>query len=314
MEDTAIQEDVVEEVAEEQQEEVKAQPLERDLVADSVAEKVRAQRDALEKDEEPEEPVEDPDELIDLHVNGEVIQKTRAEVDAGGGVVEMQKSLTADMRLEQAAEERKALMKQKAEQEERERLLQEAEAKLAAQETQQEDPIDYEEKLKNLADAIYSGDQEELVAALKEAKIGSPTKPAPQLNQQDLDAIVENKLRATAFETSKKEGNAEFAKKYAHLKNDPAVFQIAQQKTIELAQEHPDWMPAEVIMEAGKLTDEWLNDLRGEKPPTETETRQEKKRNMHKVPAAHARQKQEAGFKPKTKEEIMAEFRQSRKR
>ena len=109
---TAIQEDVVEEESvdiEEPEVNIEEPELARDSIADDIAARVAKQRkeenvqeEELEEEEEVEEVEDTP---VDLKVDGEIVKVTQQEVDNAGGVAEMQKSLTADKRLQQVAEE-----------------------------------------------------------------------------------------------------------------------------------------------------------------------------------------------------------------
>ena len=95
----------------------------RDLMMENLAEKRKKQHAGLPTDQDQEEEEEIPTdigddaedlagkEMVELKVNGQVVHKTQAEVDAAGGIVAIQKNLAGDMKLAQAAEGQKQLEK-----------------------------------------------------------------------------------------------------------------------------------------------------------------------------------------------------------
>ena len=313
--DAAIQEDVVEQEVEQ---------LQRDVVADEIAEKVKAEREVEEVvetiEEEPEEEPEiKPETNVELKVDGEVVIKTQEEVDAAGGVAEIQKSLTADKRLQQASEERQRI---NAEREQlrldQEQLLvkQQELAKIDQQEQKETLNTDIEEALRAQAEATYSGDVDELVKANRKLyELQHPVQqvaPQPTLDKADIDAAVKQQLESAARSASIDEGKAAFAAEYAEISSNPELYAQANQRTIELSKQHPDWSPRQIIMEAGSQTKSWLENLVGKTQETVLEKQVENKRNKARLPTAQARKAGVAEYKPKTQAEIFAEQKAAR--
>ena len=84
----------------------------------------------------------------------------------------------------------------------------------------------------------------------------------------------------------------------------------ANERTITISEEHPDWSEEDVIVEAMRQTSEW----RGVTQPTALEQQEEKKKTIQRLPSASSRNEVDVGYKPKTKSEIFADIASNRSR
>jgi hypothetical protein len=350
--DAAIQEeDVAQDQAVEQEAEgLDEKPrLQRDAAMEEMVAKRReqAKREAQESAREfgeadTEEPGEDdtPDgepagqtdtdpEMVDLKVDGKIIRKPKAEVEAEGGVAEVQKRIAVETRMAQAAEERRRLEQLQYQQAQRERDLQRKEQELNAkmQEMQalandpKSDVTDDDVAIaQQFVDGFYSGDEEQATEVfakiLKQMRQPQATKNQPQV---DPDQIAEQVQERLTYRNSLSEGKQTFEEKYAHLKQDPQLFRMTDEATARLMQQHPDWEPKKVILEAAKEVDSWVKRFAGnttdDNPAGQqnlVSEQQQRKRNMDRVPSATTRKPTQPSYKPKTRQEIFEQMRKNR--
>jgi hypothetical protein len=237
----------------------------------------------------------------------------------------LQKSMAADARLQEAAETRRAL-------EERERQLEERERQLAASAQNSAPPPDkgaelsneqLREQARDLVGELFTGTQEE--AAEKLAKlIAARSAPAtsfdPQKLAQQAAAAAREQLSAEARQKDVEKGFKKFKADYPEIANDEVLFQLADGMSTKIAQENPEWMPSQVMHEAGKRTRDWVKAQRGESPEAETSEqppaqneRRERKRTLRRVP------RQRQGLQPREDEavepepaDLIAEIRKAR--
>jgi len=75
---------------------------------------------------------------------------------------------------------------------------------------------------------------------------------------------------------------------------DPDLYAFADRKTTAIAEEHPEWDPAQVMLEAGKQTREWVAKLSGKTAPTTSSAvadiakRQQLKQKLTPMPQARS--------------------------
>ncbi len=299
-------EDQVEEVIEDVEETTQETPvveesLDRDQVMDELAKKRRdeleSEVEGLEEvDEQLEEEVdtveeelqEDPDETIDINVNGRIIKKTKAEVEASGGVVALQKTLAADQMFQQVASERRELEQLKAE--------------LEAQKTTIPD-LSNDEAVDSFIESVYSGDEAKAKTAFKNALGAMKGRNEPV----DEGRIVQE----TLFRLDQENGIKDFESNFSHLSTDPNLRGMVNERTIQIRQQSPDMSPSEVIHAAAEEVNAWVQGLAGE-AATPVIDQVNRKQTIRNIRTATARVKQETGYKPKTQAEIFAEQKANR--
>jgi len=300
-ENVEIVEEDVEETTLENEEE-----LSRDTIMDQLAKKRFAdlaaenagQQEAPENEEqeEPEETadviVEEEPEFVDLNIYGENVRKTKAEVDAAGGVVAMQKTLAADKKFAEVAKEREELA----------RLRQELEAK-------QPEPVadvDSDKIVDAFIESVYSGDEEQARDSFKKA--------LSTIGRKNEKPVDEGRIvKETLYRIDQDRGVKDFEANYSHLSSDPHLRAMVNEATARIKQATPAKSPSVIITEAAEEVDAWVNNLSGGQPPVVTE-QIERKRSIKNIKSASTRQKQDIGYKPKTQKEIFAELKANRSR
>jgi hypothetical protein len=311
--------------------------LARDKMMEELAQKRRDElRERREESVNPPveevkpEPEEDSDsEFVNLKVNGKDVRKTKAEVDAAGGQAQLQKSLSVEEKLKEAAKKRRELEEKEEKQLARERELAEREKRLNDRLAEVEERLSAEKEAAPVLTAadidsaarrfisnVYSGKEDEAISDLKEVL----TSAQPKAVQKDLDVskIVEESTARATFEAERNLGKRDLKKNFPHLMKDQNLFAMTNRETARLLDAHPEWSPYDIIMTAAQNIDEWAKGVVGETAPVEetdvVEERIEKKRSNQVIPTAKGRMQTQSGYKPKTKEQIMAEYRQQRAR
>ena len=158
------------------------------------------------------------------------------------------------------------------------------------------------------------------------ANIASRTSSQTPINEADIvnktrEAIREEEAVKTAeakeADVAKQfqDGYKAFETQYPHLAQNPELFAVANSHTNSIAEEHPDWGPAEVIMEAGVRTDNWLNSLKGAPLTADAETnnRQQQKDNLVAMPASRtAAREAPQTERPETPTDVLYNIRAGR--
>lgn len=229
---------------------------------------------------------------------------------------QLQKHLVADQRLEQAANRRKELSTW-------ETQLRQKEAALNSQ-SRPAAPVDdkaLETEAVELVRSLVS--DPEVVAAQKLAKTLAKvrgTAPAVDVNAISRQAaqVAKQELAAENIKRALTTGLSEFQKSYPEIVEGSELYLVADRKTTAIAEEHPDWSPGQVMMEAGRLTREWVAELSG-KPVGKTvvqmsQSRQQLKQSLKPMPSARSARPAaaaDANEEPSA-QDVLAEIRKSR--
>lgn len=144
--------------------------------------------------------------------------------------------------------------------------------------------------------------------------------------QVDADAIAKRAASEAVRAVVEREnqraldtGLSQFTKDYPEIASDPDLFTLADKRTNTIAEEHPEWTPAQVMLQAGEQTRAWLKSM-GVTPKTaapsgeQPNNRQQRKQNL--VPMPQARSARPAVAKAEEEDNSpqaqMAEIRKSR--
>lgn len=309
-----------EDVEQDEEEEKEPVVLERDRMIKEMAEKRRREREGSEEEQEEEEddesgePDDDEDEeILNLKVDGEIIPMPKREVEARGGVAEVQKVLAAEKRLHQASIQRKQLEQAAAEQKRKEQALMERERQLEArlkalEEKTKQPEVNNDEIVDKFVQSVYSGDEDEAKQSLRSLlnTLKKPdSQPAKQINEKEI-------LDRAFFEFDRKSGLREFGEKYPHLKEDAFFFDKTNFETIQIMKENPEMSPRDVIMEAAARIDKQYKERYKGQGMDTLEQRKESKRKLEPLQSAQTRKKTETGYKKKSKEDLFDEIRKRR--
>ena len=210
--------------------------------------------------------------LMRLKVDGQETEIPVSQVQAT-----YQKNQAADERLRQAAE-------WKAQLDAKERELNERYNQLPANqapEAKADDP-DLLEQAHTIIDQLYDGDPEDAAKALAEAMGQNRSTITPEQIQQETYKALEQK----AYQENLQDGFKQFEQEYSDIMADDLLRGLADQKTMELKQLHPDWSPAEILMESGRAIREWRNG--GQSPQPADTSREARKQQLPTMPQRQA--------------------------
>ena len=250
---------------------------------------------------------------------------------------QIQKHEAAEVRLQNAA----AMQRQV---ETREAALQQNEAALQTRMTQLtqappssapsqdvDDPEALLGEAKELVSSLFTQDED--TAALNLAKLLSKsrapaTAQAPVIDEAQLVARVATvavaQMTKQQIEEDAKTGFKQFRKDYPDIMRDRNLYAMADAMTDDIAVEHPDWKPSEVMVESGNRVRKWVGEMKGDEPPDPDpnpqpkltlEDRQQRKENLVPIPVAGSAQQQEISEdedQAETPADVLAEYRKSR--
>ena len=257
------------------------------------------------------------DDLVELKVNGQQMFRTVKEVADAGGVPAIQKQLSGDMKLKAAAVENQTLDQRKLDLDERERVIAEKEAQPAPVVSTDETTPSVDTKA--LAENLVLGDTEKVAGAI-DSIIKATQQPGQQQPVQTVQpaqptqAIDKDALKEEIrFDLAKDKAVEDFKKDFKDVYDHPGNKILANQETINIQKEHPDWEPSAVLTEAGKRTRAIIKSSAPELTPLE-QKRLSKQASVDQIPQAHSRgvAPAETETKPKTKKQIFEQMEASR--
>lgn len=242
-----------------------------------------------------------------LKVDGE-----EQEFEVGQVKATAQKNLAADRRLAAAAAREREIQ-------DRERSLSERE--MALQQGQSKPPVspgasdDVEGQMIDAAlNAIYSGDEDEAKKALTSLMAGRHQPTQNAYNPDDISKRVRQETLAAIKQQEQqqqlKSAVSQFQAEFNDIASDPVLWGEADRKTLEVAKEHPEFTPYQIMQEAGNRVRSWLDAKRGSGL---SERSQRKRQAMTPVGGANrpaSLGKDEPG--PKTRRDVIGDMRRSR--
>jgi hypothetical protein len=279
--------------------------------------------------------IKDGKPMLKLKVDGRDVFQPLATARAT-----LQKHSAAEKRLAEAAEARRqndiqaqAIRQREIEIQRREQALtQPAPATTGSQPSAATAAVDdqgLQNEAKELVASLLRDSEDE--AAKKVAKVLARVRQAPAAPAVDVNAIAKNvaqtvkgEIRQEAVQRDMVSGYNAFQNDYPEIAGDPNLYRIADGLTNDIAKEHSDWSPSQVMAEAGKQTREWLQSI-GAPAPTpaaapkgttkQPTDRQTVKQNLRPMPAARtARQPTEPSEQPTRVDprEALMEMRKAR--
>ena len=247
---------------------------------------------------------------IRLKIDGEEMEESFDRITRG-----YQKGAAADRRLEQAALKQRELEAKERELNTRgEALTQQEQAALVGLQK-----MERQHKAGALSSDAYKDLSQQLVTALLEdddpvegvARILPNILQSPQLDPEQLDGIIESKLRSREERTRAQRRQAaiekaqqQFAKDYSHLDKHPLLRGMVNEQTKVLIAQKPDADPWEIIKEAAEYVETGLEGQFGSKrtgPKPKPTPR-----------TASARASVDTAPKPQTRAEALADMQAKR--
>lgn len=141
-----------------------------------------------------------------------------------------------------------------------------------------------------IIDGLYEGDTDSATEKLAQLLAGrqAPTLD-PQLIQQQAEQAALRTIEQREYMSELSRGQEQFAAEFPAIVSDERLFTMADQATIRISQQHPDWSPTRVLMEAGKEVNQWLSDKSGApatQAPAAPNSRQAAKQQLKPLPSA----------------------------
>lgn len=207
------------------------------------------------------------EQMVRVKVNGKDKEVPKSKIDAAGGIEAYQKNAAASELLNQAAAKEKLLQQQEAELSARLAQLEQLEQQMKQRAEQPAPPpkpgADIKELARKYNDALLNGELDEAneyLAQMMEARnaTSDPEEVAKKAALRVRQEIEEEKKRErqAAFEEERRAANAEFFERFPDIANDPDLFRLTNQKTVEIMREHQDWSPSKIIEAAAEYVSE----------------------------------------------------------
>lgn len=243
---------------------------------------------------------DDPLSEFVIRVNGKPMFKTLVDgqeklIPLETARAQLQKHVSADIRLQTAATRNKELDNRAAVIAAQERELQ---TRRTAPAVAAVDDAALDTEATELVRSLVSEPEEKAAARLAKTLKTIRQASVPQV---DVKAIVkqagdEAEARIVARDTAKAfdSGYKTFEQDYPEIVGDPDLFATADRKTDAIAEEHPEWSPEQVMSEAGRLTREWMKGqgMKVPAPPANggqhPSNRQQRKENLRPMPTPRA--------------------------
>jgi len=261
----------------------------------------------------PKEPAEV--EMVLVKVNGVEKRVPKADVDAEGGVVAYQKSRSADEKMRQAAEIRKQNELKERELAQRELAIsQQSEASLNKDKNPSAKPSTdapgISAEAKALKDKMYSGDEDQAAEAIDTILKRTESSSTPKI---DTNAVVSQATAQVQLEIERKQAVADFKSEYSEIDSNPEYRKYADQATLLIRAENPNWTPRQIIMEAGEQARlKFADQIREKSAAAEDEQRLNNKRTTDNVKGADAKVQPKPAEKPLTQSQIIAQMQSGR--
>lgn len=236
--------------------------------------------------------IRDGKPVIKTKVNGKVEYK-----DLDAVVRDLQKYEAGDARLREAAEAKRQVDAERAELE--------RQKKTTVQLPPGADDQDLD--LKNLTKTLLGGTEEEIEEGLKKlvTKVRTPSKAA-SVDPAELARQIRPIMQAEDFEADRLYGNEQLPIQYPDVYNDPELLAVANVKTAKLFEEHPDWKPSRIILEAAKQATEWRDSLKA--APAPLANRQGRKERLTSIPGGRSARTTGAKAPPPTRSQAQTSY------
>jgi hypothetical protein len=229
----------------------------------------------------------------------------------------IQKNHAADQRLQEASRIQQDLAYREQKLVERENeLLERSQTPEPSADVPDEQLVD---AARNVVGELFTGTQDEAAEKLADLLLKTRGVKTTSVDPQQIAAqavtAARQQLAAEQRDQDAHSGYKKFTKDYPEIAADDMLFRLADSMTDEIAQNHPDWMPSAVMLEAGKRTREWVKsqDKKASEQTPAQDDRRERKRNLRRVPRARQGvQPAEPVERQETPTDFMAEIRKAR--
>lgn len=204
---------------------------------------------------------------------------------------ELQKRIAGDIRLQQNAEWQRQLEQREAALKANEQAWQEKTASPPPSSPDVDD-VDFDAEAREVVSGLFTGSEEEAAAKLAKLLKGSrgATQATPAIDPEQIAqqaaAAARKQIEADTIKKDVETGWTKFQEDYPEIAQDENLFRYADGMTDAIAAENPEWLPSQVMQEAGRRTREWLKTIQSPEPSDQAPSndRQERKRELRPMP------------------------------
>lgn len=221
----------------------------------------------------------DDQEMVMVKINGVEKRVLKSEVDAEGGVMAYQKVRSADEKMRQAAAATKQVKEREANVAKRELAFsQQEQANLnkensTSQSSEDAGPVSAEAKA--LKDKMYSGDEDQAASAIQ--TILDVSKGTTQ--KVDTETLVNQTAAQVQWQNDLSSAKQMFSSEFKDINSNPEYRKYADQATLRIKAENPNWTPTQIIREAGEQSRlKFRDQIRETDAQAETDKRLDNKR------------------------------------
>lgn len=254
--------------------------------------------------------IEDGKAVVKLKVDG--VERT---IPVEQARATLQKNMSADARLQEAAQRRKELDAQEARLQAKSAELATRELKLKTQLPPADagDP-DLDQDADALADTLLTGTKEEVATKFKTVLKKIRQAPAPVDKSAIVSEVVQT-VTASQKEALTREAVRrdleKFDTDFPEIKADKKLAAVADAISDEVKTEHPDWSLSQILAETGTRTRAFVQPKVA--APATTGNRQERKEKLRPMPSARAATPEaKKEDRPATAADTVAEIRRAR--
>jgi len=282
-------------------------------------------------DQAPRQGEEAAPEMVEIKVHGRSIMVEKDKIEKAGGVVAYQKEVAVQQGFQDLAQQRKNLeareqmIAQREQQLQKQAALPTLDKQQAKPQTTQNDPPAPTGDQPNMAalikqhrEALLDGDDETADNLLAEL-LSIPHK-AQKEQGFDPDQLIQQATQQAVQNIEQRERNKSLVKArdklyqdHPELNQDTRLFQAVDEETVKVEREHPDWEPAQILVESWNRVDQWRSGGRPERQQSaSSEQKQQEKRAMSHPKAANGRAQAPPQPKVQTRSDIVNQLRAAR--
>jgi hypothetical protein len=334
-----VVEEVVEEVLEEVVEETPEEYVDRSVQRprDEMLERIVRERESefsdegfeeVEEEEEEEEEVvveAEPEEsppvwkqdgvwVTQVKVNGQDVT-----VPFDGLKASHQKDAASNQRFQQAAERERMLAQREAQLQEYVKSLQEKESAPSQKDEPEKGDTDYRKTVEEYHQALYEDDAEKAAQLLQtltgrnQATLNIDEAVDRAVSQAFARRQAEQaKAQQLAYEQEIRDAVYWFEQEYSEIAQNPDLRAIADNRTVTLMKENPNWAPSQIIQAAAEYAREWASSNLTAAQPNNGRTERKKKIVPQPKSARKSAKISEDEPEAKTPEQVISEMRQAR--
>ena len=157
-----------------------------------------------------------------------------------------------------------------------------------------------------------------MAATLKKIRQGATPQIDVNAIGQAAANVARREIAAEDTQRALTTGLSKFQQTYPEISEGSELYLIADRKTEAIAEEHPEWSPEQVMLEAGKQTRDWVASLGGKPGPKPTvrtlQDRQQLKQGLKPMPQSRSARPAPAqdDNAEQSPQDAMAEIRKSR--